>query len=499
MTGSDVESTGSSPATQRVLGNQRAVRDIRLVMILNLATIPLSLATNLLLGRTAAEVLGWYGAVQIFIAAFNTFLIIGGLPVFSRLVPPMREDERVPFLLTYGAMVLGLLTAVTLVASLVPGAGRVGLGPFGGPSWFMAYAVCVAVLVMAFATHFLYAVEKAPQAVGALKSVIVGYFVVGLAGTTLGRSLLMKDPAGFMWWSTLIIYVVAALLGVVFVLRTPEVARAARWRAYLPRGFWPVVLYTHVGTIVEFSFSQLYPAMVLLWLDVVALSRLHAALRFVSLLALAPVMLTSVLAPSLARLESSGRREEALQQAGAALRACLIVVAPGVFALVVFAPFAMSFFGADFRPYGNVLRLMAPMALAGPLVYLGGGMAVAFGAFRSYLLVSSVFVVTSVFLAWVAIPRWGLIGAAAAGTLGSFVQQAAMSGVVRRKLGFRAPFRVSAAWIVAVAIGVVSAMTDPGFAMGLLLWVTGMAAFAWLGSVTPREIRVLASRASGAA
>ena len=475
------------------------MRDIRLVMILNLVTIPLSVATNIVLGRTAAEVLGWYGAVQIFVAAFNTFLIIGGLPVFNRLVPPMREGERVSFLLTYGAMVFGLLTTVTAVALLVPGIARIALGPFGNPHWGMAYGVCVAVLVMCFGTNFLYAVERAPHAVAVLRFVIVGYFVAGIAGTTVARSALMRNPTAFMWWSTLLIYACAATLTVVLVLRTPEVATRERFRLSLPQGFWPVVLYTHVGTIVDFSFSQLYPAMVLVWLDVVALSRLHAALRFVTLLAMVPVMLVSVLAPGLARLEASGRREEALQQAGAALRACLIVVAPGVFALLVFAPSAMGFFGPDFRPYAPVLRLMAPIALAGPLVFLGAGLAVAFGAFRSYLWVSSVFVVTSVVLAWVAIPRWGLVGAAAAATLGSLVQQVAMSGVMRKKMGFRAPFRVLAAWIVAAATGVIATVADPGPAVGLGLWVASVAAFGWLGSVTPQEVRVLATRALGAA
>jgi O-antigen/teichoic acid export membrane protein len=276
------------------------------------------------------------------------------------------------------------------------------------------------------------------------------------------------------------------------------VAASTRLRAYLPAGFWPVVFYTHVGTIVEFSYTQLYPALVLVWLDVIALSRLHAALRFVAFLSMAPVMLTSVLAPGLARLAAEGRREEAFQQAGAALRGCLIVVAPGVFALIVFAPTAMGLFGPDFRPYAQILRLMAPIALASPLFYMGAGMAVAFGAFRSYLWVSTVFVVSSLVLAWVAIPRWGLVGAAAAGTLGSFVQQTAMSAVMRWRLGFRPPFRALAAWIVAAAVGGVSAAWNPGLATGIALWIASLAAFAWLGSVTPSELRVLASRALGA-
>ena len=489
----------SSAPVQASVRTRRAVSDIRLVMILNLATIPLSLATNLLLGRTAAEALGWYGAVQIFIAAFNAFLILGGLPVFTRLVPPMREEERVTFLVTYFALVLGILTVVTAVAGLVPHTVQAVFGHFGGPHLAMAYFCCVAVLVTSFATNFLFAVERAPQAVAANKLLIVGYFLAGLAGTTLARSVLMRDPSGFMWWSTLVIYSVAAVVAVVFVLRTREVAARARFRASLPRSFWPVVLYTHVGAIVEFSFSQLYPAMVLLWLDVVALSRLYAALRFVNLLALAPVALTAVLAPGLARLEASGLREEALKQAGAALRACLLVITPGVLALIVFAPYAMNCFGADFRPYASVLRLMAPMALAGPLVYLGGGMAVAFGAFRGYLWVSLVFVVTSVVFAWVAIPHWGIVGAAAAGTLGAFVQQVAMSRMMRWQMGFRAPFRVLAAWIVAVVTGVIATGTEPGLAFGVALWAASVLVFLGLGSVTSQEIRILANRAFGSA
>jgi O-antigen/teichoic acid export membrane protein len=476
-------------------GTQRTVRDVQLVMLLNVATIPISLVTNVLLGRTAAELLGWYGALQIFVAVFNTFLVLGGLPVFSRLVPSMRESERIPFLLTYGAMMFGLLTAVAAIALAAPPVARLALGRFGMPRLAMAYCVCILVLVTNFASNFLYAVGRAPQAAAVVRFVIVGYFIASVAGMTLAREALIRDPAGFMWRSTLLVYAMTAIVGVAFVLKTPEVALRARMRAWLPPGFWPVVFYTHVGTIVDFSFFQFYPLMILVWLDVVALSRLHAAMRFVSLLAMAPVMLTAVLVPGLARLEASGQREAAVQQAGAALRGVLVAVVPWVFALQVFAPSAMAFFGADFKPYGQVLRLMAPMALAGPLVYLGGGMAIAFGAFRDYLWVSLLFVVTSVAFALVGIPRWGLVGAAAAGTVGSFVQQVAMSGVMRRKMGFHAPFRVSAAWIVALATGLVATVFEPGLALGSILWCASLAAFFWLGSVTTQELRILASRA----
>ncbi|HEX4823343.1 MAG TPA: hypothetical protein VFV19_03450 [Candidatus Polarisedimenticolaceae bacterium] len=476
----------------------RAVRDIRLVLLVNVLTIPLSLATNLILGRISAEALGWYGAVQIFVAAFNTFVILGGAPVFSRMVPAMPSDERPSFLLSYFTLVLGILSLVTLVALVVPGAREAVLSRFGGPSWALAYGVCAMALVNAFATHFLYAVGKGPRAATALKLVIVGYFIAALLAATVLRDALTHDPAGYMWRATALVYLGAALVSVLWLKETAEFSGTVRARFALPAGFWPVVGYTHVGTIVEFTFGQLYPALVLVWVDVLALSRLHAALRFVSLLALVPVMLTSVLAPGLAKLEASGLREQALRQAAAALRGCIVFLAPCVYALILFAPAAMGIFGHDFGDYARVLRFVAPMALAGPVVYIGGGMAVAFGAFRGYLWVSMVFVAASTVLACLVIPRWGLLGAAAAGTVGAYVQQAAMAQVIRRKLGFRVPFRASAAWIVALLTLAYAELVRPGPVAAAAGWVAALLLFALLGSVPVAEVRSLAARALGA-
>jgi len=493
------DSASSSPQGIADSPPARVVRDIRLVMIVNVATVPLSMATNLILGRMSAEALGWYGAVQIFVSAFNALVILGGAPVFSRMVPAMPRANRGSFLLTYFVLIFGLLSTTPVAGLLIPSALGMALGRFGRPPLGIAYVVCLAVLVTTFATSFLYAVERGPRAAVALRSVMVGYFVASVTGATIFRSALTGDAAGYIWRSTVIIYVFTALLSLFWVRDTPEFIDHARPRLFLPAGFWRVVFYTHMATVVEFAFIHLYPALVLLWLDVVALSRLHAALRFVNLLALVPVMLTSVLAPGLARLETVGLRDEALRQARSALRGCLVVLTPCVFALIVFAPNAMGLFGPDFVPYARILRLVAPMALSGPVVYLGGGMAFAFGALRSYLWVSMAFVVTSVTLAFVVIPRWGLVGAAAAGTLGTLGQQLLMSDVLRRKIGFRSPFRALAAWMVAGVLLMVVERLNPGLVVGIALWIGGLACFAWLGSVTYSEVRALAARALGTA
>jgi O-antigen/teichoic acid export membrane protein len=489
------EPAGTRPGAGAIdggTGSGGLVRGVRWSFWLNVVTLPMSFVTNLVLGRASAEVLGLYGAIQVFVAGFQTFLIFGGNAVFTRFVPAMSRERRFPFLLSYLALALGIVGTAWSVAMLFARAplDRL-LARFGAPAPGIALGVMASVVVWAFCSHFLYGVERAPRAAVALKSVVVGYFVLALCcGTALGPSILAA-PARSLWIATVIAYAGAAFLAAAFVIRLDATALELSPGWFLPAGFAAVVVYTHLGTVVEFVYSSLSPSMVLVWLDTAALGRLTAALRWVVLVALLPGMLVTVVAPRIARLDAEGKRDEALRRAQSSVRLADLAVAPSVLALIAFAPQLMGVFGEDYRPYAGLLRLAALSALAGPTVYIGGGVAIALGALRPYLIASIAYVVASVGLNLAFIPRYGLAGAAAATALSSAVQGLAVGTAIRR-LGYQPP-RTTVLGAIAGAIAFVLARA---FAPSLLAaaggWLALSVLYAWAAGVTPGEARRLA-------
>ena len=470
---------------------RRTLSGVRAATLLNLAALPLSFVINLVLSRSSPLALGYYGAAQIFVGTFTTFFVLGGPPVFARFVPRIPEPRRLGFLVAYVSVCLGLFGVVAAAFAFGPDSLMRLLASMGEPPLGWAALLCVAVLVWAFCSHYLYGSLEAPRAAWTLKSVTLGYFLLALAALGPLEGALDRDPHRAVWLATVAVYVGGALLGVFHVARSTKRGSSG---IGLPEGFWPVVGYVHLGTIVGFVYSSLSPTAVLFSLDVGALAFLHAAGRFPVLVVSLPAMLADVVAPGLSSLDTAGERDRALGHASAAIRAALVVTVPLVLGFVFFAEDAMALFGPTFVEHRGLLRVLALSALSAPVVYVGTGMLAAFGAFRAYLLASIAYVASAIVLTVVGVGTFGLPGAAWAATLGAALQQLFVSWTLRRRLGYAPPARAIAAWVCCSAAFGLAAWLDPGRPLAGLLLVLSLLAFAILGKVSPGEVSGLARR-----
>jgi peptidoglycan biosynthesis protein MviN/MurJ (putative lipid II flippase) len=95
------------------------------------------------------------------------------------------------------------------------------------------------------------------------------------------------------------------------------------------------------------------------------------------------------------------------------------------------------------------------------------------------------------------VPRFGLTGAAWTLTLGTAVQQVALTWVLRRRLGFTLPGRALGAWIVLSTAALLAAWLDPGRITAALLTLLFLLLFALVGRVTVDEVKALARRLLG--
>lgn len=477
---------------------RRTLAGIRWTLIFNVATFPLSFLTNMLLGRTSAEALGYYGAIQIFVGTFNVFLVPGGSHAFNRLVPSIKRHLRLAFLKSYLLLVLGVLGIVSVfLLSLGRPLLDWILERFGIPGWGIALGLCIGVILLGFTSYFLYSVLDAPQATLVQKTVVIGFCLFALLGWGPLRNMLSTNPSGYLWPVAVGVYGASACLGLLLVFRTGE-ARTGDIRTwFLPRGFGSVVFYAHLGTIITFAYTSLTPTFVLLWLDVESLARLHAALRYVVLLTTLPMMAASVIAPSVAKLDASGMREKGLAHLSSAIRASFLLITPACIGLVFFAGDAMSVFNPEFHADRDILRIASLMMLATPIVYLGSGVAIALGAFREYTVASLVFVVSAVALTCVLVPTLGLTGAALAIPAGALIQETALSFLLRRRFGFRVPNRARISWACGVAAVIIAFYLDPGRLVAAAAVILFLILFALASRITPSEITGLTLRLLG--
>lgn len=464
---------------------RKTLAGARWILILNVATAPLSFLTNTVLGQISPLALGYLGAVLLFSGVFQTVFVLGGPRVFTRIVPSLPKPKRFPFFVTYTLLALGISAAVALVLTLAaPGVVAAILERFGSPSPRIAATFGLEVLLGIFLGHFLWSTLAGPGAAVVTRLPVVLFFVSAMLALGPLRARITSDPAHYLWHTAIAVYGVTLLLSAWFVARTEERRRSGPLRLGLPQGFWPAAGYTQIESVIVFAYLAIAPTFVLLWLDVAALAPFYAALRYVALFDASAAMLTALLAPSLATLDASGLREDAVRQARAALRGAMLFLLPATLALIFFAVPLMEVFNAAFRPHATLLRIVAVGVLLSPVVHFGSGMLVAFGAYRAYLAASLLYVAAAVGLLFVLVPAFGLAGAAWCAMLTTLMNAAVVTGALWLRAGVRIPLRV----FVAVCVAAVAALTawwiDPGWMLGAALTAGFTAVFALVASVT---------------
>lgn len=479
---------------------RRTLSGVRAVIVLNYVSVPLSFLAGVLFGWVSPVALGYYSAAQLFLNTVLVFVVLGGPRMFTRLVPTLPPERRVSFFGSYALVILASSLALVGAAMLlVPGLLETLRTKLGGPSLATLIGVALLGSVWAFSCYFLYGALEGVRGVLAGRFINLALLGAALVGAGPLRAQLASAPADYVWKASLIVYALAALVGLFAIASAPSLRRSGRFAWHLPRGFWSVAVYAHLSTIVEWVYLGLSPSLVLVWLDVRALATLHVASRFPLLLATFPGTLTDVVAPGLAALDRDGERERAVAQARAVVNASLIPLVPMAIACAFFASDLMAVFNPEFRAGRDLLRIVVVSAAAMPFYYLGSGALAAFGAFRSYLGISAIYVVSALVLAVLLIPRIGLPGAAWAMLLSVAIQQLALALVLSRRIGFRIPSRALAGWASIAAASLVSAWLDPGRIAAALLTGVFVLAFAAMGQVRPREVAGLVGRLVGRA
>ncbi|QSE87079.1 flippase [Rhodococcus koreensis] len=179
-----------------------------------------------------------------------------------------------------------------------------------------------------------------------------------------------------------------------------------------------------------------------------------AAFRFIDALQIIPATVGFVLTPLLAVRSRDGRNSDAVTRGAAfATRILLLFVIPVVsIGSAVSATVVDVIYGETFVPTGAVLPILLVSFVFISLGYIVNSLVVSCGEFRIYLAIVAAIAVLNVLANWVAIPRFGAVGAAwtAVATEVALVVSVYLALYIRRNLS--APIGVFARFAAAGAV-----------------------------------------------
>src|SRR3989338_7303508 len=100
---------------------KKSIAGAKYAVLSSLLSIPLTYGINVILGRISPEALGTYGLVLVFIAVITTFILFGGNTLVIKMLPEIKDDKKIPFLLTYLALTLFIAFIFIIFILFFPG------------------------------------------------------------------------------------------------------------------------------------------------------------------------------------------------------------------------------------------------------------------------------------------------------------------------------------------------------------------------------------------
>jgi len=436
----------------------------------------LGFATNWVVARIGAEVLGYYTLVGVItIGVANNVLLLGSGNVIINYFPLLRARQRGGFLLQYFGMAAIAAVALYGILLLFPQAVEFF---YGRPASALIYALLAILTPLAMLNGIL-----GGALAGALRMEwAAAIAVMGGAGIlcTLGGlhlaqpSLLLERPlevcvAVFSIWLLL-----QCVLQVAVSARA-DIRFGEQVKATKLTNFWRFTLTTHLGTVGFFVGQTADQVLASALLGVGELGQYRVALVLLQALLFLPMAASRAIYPTLRYLQVSGATERLDRQYRLLCHLLTAMVGLCGLCLCLFGREALAFFGRSYaaESFASMLILIIPLLAVAPLAIINGALLTAREMTGQTALINCLSAVFSVSLGLALIPRWGMPGAACAFLAGYLCLALGGIWVLWRK-GTYPPSRTLVLGIVAAVLAI---PWTPVFQMSLVWKLIAIAAY----------------------
>lgn len=468
----------------------------RWILWLSATALACGFGTNVVLGRSDPELLGYYGLLTLTLSVVGIFFVLGGGNVVVNYLPKLAPRDKTSFLAAYTLVVVASSVGLLAVAALVPGLPDVIYGDAAGPEavGYLALFLPIGILQML--------VWSTLQADLSLRTFAVSQglvssatFVVLLAFAFDGR-LVSSSARDYVLAAVVAANAASIAVGLTRLWRRRLRSWGRPRRLFLPDGFWRFSLYFHGGTMVSFTVRNLDQVYVLRELGLVSLGYYRSALVLAQLGNFLLLVTDKGFYSTFCNVEPEGHarlhhRFVRLNSIGTALAGLV---------LLLFASELLTLFGESATAESQTILMLIASAIlvAFPITSVNNSLVTAREKMNLIFVNNALGAAAAVALYTVIGGRWGLAGVGWAFVTLQLLMLALSSIAAWRvaAIGFPAgPWAVS---LVAVAAGTVAgAAFDDVSAGGIAIKVAVAVAFlpllVWTRLVTVDELKDLAA------
>jgi O-antigen/teichoic acid export membrane protein len=236
----------------------RIFAGMRSALWLSVLATPFGYATNVVLARVGAEVVGTYGVLVVYVGVVTSLLYLGGDAVVIKFLPELAPARRLSFLGSYFLVIGAWLCLCLLVVVVRPELLRYLFGPGNVAFQVLLIGLSAICLLLNIVAGALKGVLEIRFAQALLRLLTVGQFLVYAALFFAFRPVLERHYASLVWAVYLGLALLAAAVGLRRLLVLPSIGAASSGlRFWLPSGFWRYTLYSQAVSVIWFFLAQL--------------------------------------------------------------------------------------------------------------------------------------------------------------------------------------------------------------------------------------------------
>ncbi|MDQ3952283.1 MAG: oligosaccharide flippase family protein [Actinomycetota bacterium] len=429
----------------------------RWILWLSATALACGFGTNVVLGRSDPELLGYYGLLTLTLSLVGVFFVVGGGNVLVNYLPKLDPSDKTSFLAAYAAVVVFSGAALLAVAVLVPAVPDLIYGDAAGPDAVRYLALFLPIGIAQMIAWSTLQADLALRSFAVSQALVSALTFVVLVVGAMGDRLASQSARNYVLGAVVAANVASAAVALARLWRRQFRSWGRVRRLLVPEGFWRFSLYFHAGSIVSFAIRSLDQVYVLRGLGLVSLGYYRSALVLAQLASFLMVVtdkgfystFCNVRADEHPRLHARFVR---LNSVGTALAGLV---------LLLFSGELLALFGESATEESQtVLILVAGGILLGlPVASVNNSVVTAREKMNLILFNNAIGAVAAVSLYSTVGDRWGLVGIGWVFAGVQLLMLALSTVAARRVVGVPFPTAAWAVSLLAVATGAGAAVT----------------------------------------
>jgi O-antigen/teichoic acid export membrane protein len=404
------------------------------VSLVSAAAMLVAYYCNWVLGSIGPKVIGSYALILIFTQSISTFIMFGGVNVFTHFLPKITcYSKKSAFLATYTSILLGIALIFMAIVALWPSSLELLIRSQIDFSTLLIFDFLVPVFVVSQIVVF----SLAGLMQFRLYSVISRFqvFLVCILGTfayLLFPGLLAQYPFPILTATVCIAGLLILLCGGYAIIK--RLGRLV-FRFYLPPRFWKYTSYIHVNTITPFLFQTIDQIFVFARLGTRELGAYFIMLQCAQLIRFIPKQTSQVM---LASFSHSAISEQHTILKGIYAKLCrlnLIISTFLVLMLILFSRNIAAIFGEYYKTRYLYLMLLSLGVNIGNLGNINSMLIISRDRARDFFVNNLILVILQFGVTIFLIERLGIYAAILGRIVGIISGQVGLFLIIRWRLG----------------------------------------------------------------